>query len=63
MGRPSRSLARAGGAGRVNAGFVSRQVCRVRHFHEKLQEEHGISLSYAYCYPWVKAGAAGGRAG
>ncbi len=25
--------------------------CNVRHFHEKLEEEHGIGLSYS----WVKA--------
>jgi len=30
----------------------------VRHFHEKLREEHAIELSYS----WVKAGAARSRA-
>ena len=33
--------------------------CNVQHFHEKLQETHGIGLSYT----WVKTGAANGRAG
>src|ERR1700758_288144 len=31
----------------------------VRHFHEKLREDHQIGLSYT----WVKAGLAGGRTG
>ena len=31
----------------------------VRHFHEKLREEHGIELSYT----WVKTALQDGRAG
>ena len=48
-GRTLPSERRATGAGRGSAGDVSGEVLRFErgcHFHEKLEDRHGIHLSY-----------------